>query len=304
MDKTEQIKALENGKGIQYLLNSANVIFNNPINMIDINYNLLAFTGAAVDDRNWDELTTTGTYSLKTLELLANEGLLEDITNAEKTVILKSDKLKSSKVAGHITNNNNINVGLIMMSECSTSFDEESMAAFEALTDKITCEIKDYAYFTILAMTYHEDKINLLLDKAIKNPLLYNPQAQVLYDGFEDYLYVAVVNAERNDILEHVHHSRLEYFQSMLKTKYKTFKYSVYKDYIVMLMSSKHKVFYGAPFFTSHAGLFEQNGLSMGISSSFENIYELRKYYDQAVAALTNGLANKKGQRIFLYNGD
>ena len=302
MSKLEQIKAIENGNGIQYLLNSAYRIFNNPLFMIDSNYNMIAITDVPVDEPNWKELTTTGTFSQKTIELLANEGLIEDISNAERTVILRSDKLKYTKMAGHIFNRDTIRVGLVMMSEYNTPFDAENIAAFEALADKITCEIRDYDYFTMLAMTFYEDKINLLLDGSVKNPLLYNPQAQILYDGFEDYLYVAVVSAARNDILENVHHSRLEYFKSMLKTKYKLFKYSVYGDYIVMLMSSKHKYFYGEPFFAAHADLFEQNGLTIGISSSFENMYELRQYYDQAVAALTKGLAGKEDKRFFLHN--
>ena len=303
MNKLEQIKSLQNGNGIQYLMNSANKIFNNPIFMIDANYNMIAITDIPVDDHNWNELGTTGTFSHKTMELLANEGLIEKITNAEKTVILRSEKLKYAKIVGHIFNRDNVRVGLVMMSEYNAPFDEESIAAFEALADLTTCEIRDYDYFTMLAMTFHEDKINLLLDGTVKNPLLYNPQAQILYDDFEDYLYVAVVSAEQNDMLDNVHRSRLEYFKSMLKTKYQSFKYSVYSNYIVMLMSSKLKNFYGAPFFATHADLFEQNSLFMGVSSSFENMYELRVYYEQAVAALTNGLAGKGDTRIFHYNG-
>ena len=99
MNKMEQIKAIENGNGIQYLLNSAYRIFNNPIFMIDANYNMIAITDVPVDEPNWNELTTTGTFSQKTMELLANEGLIEDISNAEKTVILRSDKLKYAKIS-------------------------------------------------------------------------------------------------------------------------------------------------------------------------------------------------------------
>jgi len=303
MSKLEQVKSLENGKGIQYLLNSAYKIFNNPIFMIDSNYNMISVTDVPVDDHNWNELATTGTFSQKTMHLLANEGLIEDISNSEKIVILRSEKLKYAKMSGHVFNRDNIRVGLVMMSECNTPFNEEIMAAFEALEDKITFEIRDYDYFTMLAMTFHEDKINLLLDGAVNDPLLYNPQAQILYDGFDDYLYVAVVSVERNNILENVHRNRMEYFKSMLKTKYKSFKCSVYSDYIVMLMSSKHNNYYGVPFFNTNAGFFEQNGLSMGISGSFENMYELRQYYEQAVAALTSGLGRKDGRRIFPHDG-
>ena len=302
MNIIEQIKALENGNGIQYLLNSAYRIFNNPLLMFNADYNLIAFTDVQFDDPIWNEFVTTGILSLETLEFLAKEHMTEDVVNAEKIVTIKRDKLKYARMSGHITNRDKITIGLATMYEYKTPFTSESMAAFEVLTDKIILEIRDYDYFTMFAMTYHEDKINLLLDGTVKNPLLYNPHAQILYSGFEDYIYVAVVSLERYNILDNVHHSRLEYFKSMLKTKYKSFKYSVYEDYIVMLMSSKHKNFYGAQFFAALAVFFEQKGLTMGVSGSFENMYELRQYYDQAVAVLKDGLAGKDGQRIFLHN--
>ena len=302
MAMLEDIKILENGKGIQHLLNSATIILNNPLFMIDSNYNMIAITDVPVDEPRWNELATIGTFRPDTMEFLANEGFIEEITNADKIVILKGEKLKYSKLTGHVFNRDNIRVGLLMMSECNTIFTPQIIAAFEALVDKITNEIRDYDYFTMFAMTFHEDKINLLLDGTVKNPLLFNPQAQILYDDFEDYLYVAVVILDRKNIIENVHLNRLEYFKSMLKTKYHSFKYSVYSNYIVMLMSSKHKNFYSGQFFSIYADLFKQNGLSIGLSDSFENIYDLRFYYDQAVTALTKGLKNKEDQFFFQHN--
>ena len=303
MGKLEQVQALENGKGIQYLLNAACKIFYNPMYTIDIDYNVIAFTDVPVDDPVWNEIVTQGTYSMESQELLAKERFIENVSNANKSIILKSDAFQYARLVNLFSNRDNIAAGIVVMYDCNAPFDDECVAAFEIFTDKITNEIKNYDYFTMLAMTFYEDKINLLLDKSVKNPFLFNPQAQVLYNNFDDYLYVAVVSVERNNILEHVHRSRLAYFKSLLKTKYPSFKYSVYSDYIVMLMSSKHRSFYSASFFSAYAGLFEQNGLFMGISGSFENMYEMRVYYDQAVAALTNGLASTKDMRVFLYTG-
>ena len=304
MSKLEQVMALENHFGIQYLLDSAYRILNNPIYMIDINYNMLAYTGLSIDDPHWDEVVTTGTLSSETMEVLANEGLIEDITNAEKIALLRNEKLRYTKATCHLRNRDQFNVGLIMMSECDTSFDEECLTVFQALADRITEEIQDYEYFSLLEMTYHENKINMLLDGTVQNPLMYNPHAQALYEGFEDYLYVAVVKTRRNALLESVYRRKLVYYQSLLKTKYPSFKYSVYEDHIVILMSSRYNYFYSVPFISAYASLFEQNGLYMGISDSFENIYELRKYYDQAVDALTDGMISKDNQRIFLYRRD
>ena len=304
MGKVEQIEALEYGHGIQYFLNRAYEIFNNPVYVLDINYNLLAHTNTPYDDPFWNELVTTGTFSLDTVKLMANENLLEDITNADKTTRVENEILTCPKLMGHIYNRDNIRVALMVMSEHNTLINGEGQAAFEALTEKITREIRDYDYFSMLTMTFHEEKINLLLDGAVNNPLLYNPQAQILYSGLDDYLYVAVLSVARNEVLPHVHRNRLAYFMSMLKTKFQSFKFSVYNDHIVMLMSSKHKYFYGAAFFAAYAGLFEQNGITLGISGAFESLYDLRKYYDQAVTVLVNGLEYNDGQRIFLHNDD
>ena len=301
MDMAERIKALENGNGIQFLLNSAFLILNNPLYVIDIDYNLLAFTDVPVDEPDWNELVTTGTFSAKTLERLANAGLTENIANAERTAILNNEQLKNSRIAGHIPNRDKINVGLVMMSAYITPFSPESLKAFNALVDKITEEIQAYDYFTMLAMNYYEDKINLLLDGTVKNPLIYNPHAQILYDGFEDFLYLAAIHFERKSLLENVYRNKLVYLKSMLKTKYPSFKFSVYGEYIVMLMSSTHSNFYGVPYLVTHADLFEQNGLLIGISGGFENIYELRLYFDQAVTALAKGLESGDGRRLFLH---
>jgi len=298
----EQVKALENEKGIQYLIDSACKIFNNPIYMIDVYYNLIAYSDIPVDDFIWNELITTGTFSLQALELMVKENVLEDLTNSYKTILLKRDSWKGGRMSGHIFNKENIWVGQMTMYEYNSPFDTETMAAYEALLDKISCEIRDYDYFIALAITNSENRINELLDKAFNNPLVYNPQAQILYSGFEDYLYVAVVKIARNNIIDNVYLSRLAYFKSLLKTKYKSFKYAVYADYIVMLMSSKYNDFYDEQFFYKDNNLFKQNKMFVGISNSFENIYELREYYDQAVATLKNGIEKNNGRRVFLYN--
>ena len=302
MNKIEQINAFETGRGIQYILDSAYDVLCNPIYMVDVNYNLIAYTDTPNDDRIWNELITAGTLGLETLELLANECIIEDIANANKTVYLENDKLQYNKAAGHIFNRDNLGAGVIIMTEYNTPFDEEILSAFEALADKIEVEIQDNDYFTMLAMAYHEDKINLLLDGSVINPVFYNPQAHILYSDFDDYLYLAVVHLMQNDIYDHVHQNRLVYYKSMLKSMFQSFKFSVYGDSIVMLMSSKNRFFNGLQFFSSHSGLFEENRLCMGISESFENMYELRKYYDQAIAALTKGMERKSDRRIFLHD--
>ena len=302
MDVLEKVRALENGKGIQYLTDSAYRIFASPLYLLDAFYNLVAFSGDLADSPIWSELIKTGTFSTDAMEIMADEDVVRDVSYSDRIVRLKSDKLRSNVLSGHIFNGDNIWVGELSMFEI-IPFDTGQMAAFDMLLDKISSEIRDYDYFTIQPAMFFEHTINRLLDKTLDNTLANNPQAQIMHYGLENYLFVAVVYSARNNMLERIHRNRLSYFLSLLKTRYKSFRYAVYFDHLVVLMSSKHGDFHEALPLGQDYSLFEYNNLYAGVSDGFENIYEIRKYYDQAAAALKDGLERDDGRRVFISQG-
>ena len=298
MNKLEQIKALKKGKGIQYLLDSAYKTFHNPIVMFDTNYNLIAYTDVASDDPIWNEIISTGTFCMKTQKFFAQECFTEDVANADKLVIMKSNKLKYDRISVNIFNRENIKVANIVMVECGTPFAEDDPAAFEKLADKIIHEIKNDEYYTSFGRTYHESIINKLIDHVIVDTGIYAPHVQILFNGFKDYLFLAVVGVKQKGIKK----DRLVSFKDLLVSKYRSSKFAIHSDYIVMIMSSKYDNFYRKQFFSKNHGFFEENNLYIGVSSCFENLFELSKYYDEAVAALKNGIKSKSDQRIFLHD--
>jgi hypothetical protein len=297
MSKLAQIKDLEHGKGIQYLLDAAYKIFHNPIVIHDTNYNLKAYTDVVSDDPLWNELISTGTFSMKTQEFFAREWFTEDVANADKLVILKSSELKYDRISGYIFNRDNIKVAVITMVWVYNPFETEDVAAFEELADIISNEIHEDEYFTAYGRAYHEALIIKLIDHVIDNPIIYTPHVQIFLDGFDDYLHVAVVEIINKEYHQYI----LSYFKNLLESKYKSFKYAIYSDRIVMIISSKNKYFYEEQFFDHDDNPFKQNNMFVGISNSFENPYELREYYDQAVAALKDGMKKNSGQLVFLY---
>jgi len=303
MNVLEQVNALENGKGIQYLLDCAYNIFNNPVYVIDAFYNLIAFSGVPADEPFWNELIKRGTFGADAMELMASENVVREVSYSDKIVHLKCDEWKSGLITGHIFNRDNIWVGETTISE-REPFDAERIAAFEILLGKISSEIHDYEYFTKQPAVFFENTIKKLLDNSVENTLVNNPQAQIMHYGLENYLYVAVVSVTRYNILENVHRNRLEYFKSLLKTRYKSFRYATYMDKIVMLMGSKLKDYNEEPLLGQDYDLFELNDLFVGISSSFETIYEFRNYYDQALSALENGMKSSSGKRVFLFGNE
>jgi len=291
MNKLEQIKTLETGKGIQYLLDSAYNIFGNPIVLFDTNYTLIAYTDVATDDPIWNELISTGTFSMTGQEFFLSERFTEDVANADKMVVMKSPKLKYDRILGNVFNQENIKVANLVMVECTTPFGADIKAAYEALADKITDEIRNDGYFTAFGREYHDTIIKKILDHQISDNGIYTGHVQILYNGFEDYLYLAVVDVMQNGM----NRDKLLYFRDLLKKRYPSFKFAVYSDYMLMIISSKYDNFSPEGILGGYENPFEQNKIYAGISSSFENLYELEKYYNEAITVLKNGIAGNNG---------
>jgi hypothetical protein len=301
MNKQEKIKNLETGKGIQYLLDAAYKIFGNPIVVFDTYYSLIAFTEDVNDDPLWNTLISTGTFSMEVQEFFSSEQFTESVANADKQVIMKSDKLKYDRILSNVFNREHIKVANIVMVECKTPFGKSILTDFEVFADKVMEEIKDDNYYIAYGRDYHDALINKILDGQIIDTFIYTSHVQILYDGFQDYLYLAAINTG-NGTTRQNDHSNLKQIRDMLIQRYPSFKFGIYSDYILMIISSKYINFSPEIIIEDRQeNIFAHNNLFVGISSSFENIYELDKYYNEAVTALKNGIAADNKQNIFQY---
>ena len=290
-----QIEALENGKGFQYLLDAAFEIIHNPLIIFDVNYKLIAYTDTPVDDFVWNEITAIGEYSMSTIRFFADEYFTEYAANAEKSTRLKSNKLKYVKWLGYVYNKEKVKIAALVMYEANILHIAECISAFNILLDKLTLEIKDDESYVDFGRANQEGFINKILDGIINEPLLYTPQVQILYDGFEDFLYIAVIDISQSNFSDNSPAN----IKKILLDLYSSFKFAVYSGYIVMIMSSENRKIDEKLIFNMQNNFFIQNNLYVGISGSFENLYELREYYDKAVKTLKKGIIRDNGRRIF-----
>ena len=284
MSKLAQIKAMRKDKDIQSLLNKASSILKNPIAMFDTNYTLIANTDVVTDDPIWNELVSTGTFSLETQKFFADIYFTYDVSNTEKVVVLKSDMLKHDRVLANVYNRDRIKVANLVMVACNTPFDADDIVTFNAFAEKIESKIRDDDHYTEFAKLVYNNLITMLLNGEIKDTKMYAPHMKILYDGFDVWLHIAVIGSSQDGAQQ----DKLENVKKTLMEKNKSYKFALYSGYVVMIMSSSQIEFNRKRALGKHEEFFEQNELTVGISSGFENLYELRKYYDEAVASLSN----------------
>lgn len=290
MSKAEQMKNLKTGNGIQHLLDEGHRILGNPLTTFDTDYNLIAYTDVLVDDPFWNELITTGTFCIKSQIFFMNECFTDVVANAKKLALMKSDKLKYDRLLGHILNGKGIKVANILMLECSEAFDTDTVAAFEILADLLSKEISNDEFYITYGETWQHIMIKRLIDFDLEEKGLYSPHVQNLYDGFRTNLYLAVVDIAKS----HAAHNGQKFFLDLFRQKQNDFKYAIYDNFIIIIASTDYKAFKIKRELNELAEYFEQENLYVGISSCFDNLFELRKHYTEAVEALNSLKPNGK----------
>lgn len=296
MSKAEQMRGLKSGKGIQHLLDKGYKILGNPLVVFDTDYRLIAHTDVPVDDPLWKELITTGTFCMETQRFFTNECFTDDVANAKKLAIMKSDRLKYDRIGGHIVNGHGIKVANVLMIESNKAFEPDTVAAFDTLVDLLSKEIGGDASYIAYGEAYQNAWINRLIDYDFEDKGLYSPHVQILYNGFKANLYLAVVDIAQSGARHHGH----QYFVDLLRRKRKDFKYAIYDQYVLMILSTDHKPLSIKKEMGALAKYFEQENIFVGISSCFDNLFALRTYYAEAVQALSGATPNGNSH-IFLY---
>ena len=331
MNKLSQIELLDKEKGYQYILESAYKIIQKPLVLFDTHNSLLAHAGEAAGDPIWSELIMTGFHSVDTQRFFTEENFYDHVTNSDKYFVLRSAKLKYARMMGYLHNNENIKAAVLTMFETEAPFDEDDSQLFLKLSDVLNEVVRNDKFYTVYGRAFHEEIIRKLLDRIIKDRMIYTPHIQILYDGFTEYLYLAVVETGHCDperpgggdgdgnghgygrghghgyerghgyVHDAADRDKIADTRIMLQNMYKTYKFATYSNYVVILMSSRYRVAFEELFVDRFFATFEKNDLYAGISESFENPYEMRVYYDKAVEALVEGKKKNCCKRIYLW---
>lgn len=294
--KMEQIKSLKNGRGLQHLLNKAYKIFENPILIHDMEYKAVELNKNVItDDPIWNEYAATGTVSYNWLEFFKNECFIEAAADAKSITFLKSDKLKYDRIYGKVFNKNNIQVGCAIMVACNKPFEDGDSLLFEDFCVILSIELGKNKFYNDYGQIYFEKLVSELIN-GISDIAIYTAHVESIYMHLKSTLYFAVIDISKADAT----YTQLTYFRDLFKKTQPEYMYAIYCNYIVIIISIDEQILYVEKNLNKLNRLFRRQNIYAGISGAFGNLFDLNKYYNEALSVLNSDTEIVR-QNIFLY---
>ena len=290
-DQIKQLNKIKNGKGIQHILDRTYAIMGNPVLVFDMEYKLIAAAAGAVnDDPIWCEFMTHGKLTDTTIEFFKNESFIDSVANCTQfdgVTYLFSDKLKYDRFFGQLYNKEQLAVADMVMVACERPFKMDTPKLIKTVCNILSEELSKNNYYQIYGQVYQDNIMKLLIEATIADKGIYSGHVSNIEKGLKSHIFLAVIDIAQT---KQTNHTNMEpkHFIDLFKQAQPNCKYSVYNDYIVMLISSDRTKLSIKKDLNNLNELFEKENIHAGISSCFENLFELQKYYFEAMDALND----------------
>ena len=293
------LKSIESGRGIKFILDLAAEILENPIVLIDTSYKLLAHTQCEVsDDPVWNELTTRGKFSHGMVNFFNSENFINAVATTDVITILTSKHLKYDRICGKLYDRDGVLIGSIAVVACYRPFTQEDYARAETICEYLSVELQNSEFYDKLARVFQENLVSDIIDgRHSGKPFTYE-EIQEIYSGTKSNLYVGVVDISRYEDT----YTHLAYFRDLFYELQSEFKYYIYLNNIVIIMSTDNPILTAEKDLKPLDKFFAKHNLYAGISSSFQDIANLHKHYKDALNALNYGLMSKCSKTTFMYD--
>lgn len=298
-NKKEQIKRIKNGKGMQYIIEEAYKILGNPILAHDMDYKVIACTeNTATDDPIFNEFKANGILGRDRLIFYRDECFFEMVANAKKITLLFSDQLKYNRIFGKLFTKNNIQIGCVCFIACYKPLEKDDSELFEMVCDIINKELYEIEFYQKYGQEYMETLIGKMIEDKLEDKELYVAHIESIYTGLKRNLYLIVADITQcggscDNII---------YFRNLFNEMMPNFKHIIYSNYILIFVNTNDTIFHIKKELNKLYNFFKDNNIYAGISSCFQNLLELKKYYKQAINALNYGINNNRKQNIYEYD--
>lgn len=282
--------------GLQSAIDYSFRIFGNPIFVFDANFNLIAAT--------WEEIEKRGISN----SLMHNKRLSEEefqMINRRNHI---HEKVKKSEIPIRAYNeilgyeqlycaiNTQKDLGHIVVSAAIKSFepaDEEMLLTLKKYVDQ---QMKKDSFIRTSRGFNYEYFLKDLLDEkiAVNNSL--SSRMNYVESEFSGNMYCMIIETARSPRTINTFHIR-----NILESRFPNIKTLIYNGQIIAILSMPDKQLIPEEYIRSAVKVCTENELFAGMSNCFQNILNIKEYYNQALRAIELGICNTTEPNLFLY---
>lgn len=291
------LDAIVYSKGIQYIIETASEILNNPIVLLDIEMNLLAKSQVLeTDDVIWNELLNNGGFSQDTLDYITTAKIKEIALSHSYPFLFLDERLQYQRIIGNVVVNG-ITVGFFVVMESKKKITEDDLElsyyfcnimSSEMQINKTHLNLKGAAYNTFMSD---------VLSRKIKDPDLINQRAKNIGLKLKKHLFLLAI---KNRLYEKINYNVIE-VKNKAEELLSDSKAFIYDDSVLVLITKGNTAFLSDQYFKEFLKYLESKQLIAGLSNSFCYLHELLLNYQLSIKSIELGLLLKHEITLFRY---
>ena len=291
------LDALFNDEGLQGICDVAYSFLGNPIFVIDNSYKHIAVsTGTQPDSSIMKKETDRGQIEEEGIRFIRQSKLDDQVRKSNRPFYLMNPVHNRGMLIGPIKIHD-IEVGHVMMYEQNRPINDNDYELLHRLCRVISIELQKKDFYKKNKGTMYAYFIGDLLDNNAGNIELSKERLATLGYILKDDLFILSISDKYNTTSE----ARQELIVSDIRSMLPGSLYVIYQNSVVFLINGcdpqdNHS------FSNSKLEIYlKNNGLIAGLSNRFQNIQEIRKYFDQSLKSAQLGMKMKNAPGLYRY---
>jgi len=292
----ELLEILFRDGSVQNLVDMSYKYFENPVNVFDAGYQLVAATW---DYPNKDVLSEkifrNRFLDSDDMKVINYQDTFDKVRKSTRPILIQHKKLNSNRIVSNI--NTRKDIGTLVVIEENQPFQEIDFRMVELLRNSIDMQMNRDNFILHAKGFNYEFFIKDLLDGKFVIKPGKNKRADYIDEKFPDPVYCLVVEPSRSIGALPISFVR-NGFESMFSGIITVF----YNGHLVIVISGKNK----AALTEDDVALVNKfcsiNELYCGMSNAFKNMARLPEYYKQALRAIQVGATETGTPGLFVYN--
>lgn len=285
-------------KGLDRILSIGSEYINNPIQVIDTGFKLIAGTSTPkVDDPIWTASEKNGYAPLSHISYLKSERFIEKVHKSKMPVYVHPSMHKYGLLISNIAIDGNV-LGHVAVLEFSRPFAESDIDSILLLTEVVTSELQKSKVIRNSKTFAFENFISDLLFGNLKDEKYIEERTKALGWNIQGEQVVLTICAGADSI----ENTPFPSYRNVIERLIPNSRSMLLSDHLIFIAGIKSESPLSEASLIGLKDLLKENQLKCGVSRSFQHLSGLRKFYDQALKSIELGRKLDNQEVMYFYD--